>query len=94
MAGIRRKSDELKDRIVEVIERFYFENHHSPSMAEMAGELNIGKATVYRYVVEMSHEGRLRYDGKTIRTPKTDKADFSTCCTPIVGGNILPMSLT
>lgn len=85
MAGIRKKRDELKAQIIEVIENFYFENHHSPSMSEIAKELNSNKATVYRYIIEMNREHKLYYDGQRIRTSKINKADLSTRCIPIVG---------
>lgn len=85
MAGIRKKSPELKEKIIEAVEAFFFEHHRSPSLAEIAPYVSVTRNTVHRYLVEMDNEGMLNYNGSEIRTSKTEKANFAAQCTPVVG---------
>ena len=85
MSAPRKKNPELKEKIVSAVEAFYFENHRSPSLSELAAEVGVVRNTVHRYLNEMDSEGKLHYDGTVIRTPKIDKADFSSQCAPVVG---------
>ena len=85
MGAPRKKNPQLKEKILEVVEQFYFENYRSPSLAEIAAEIGVVRNTVHRYLYEMDRDGTLKYDGSCIKTPKTDKADFSSQCAPVVG---------
>lgn len=85
MAGIRKKDDELKLRIVKCIDDFFLANHRSPYMSEIATELKIAKSTAYRYVCELDRDGVLKYNGSTIVTELIDKTDDQSQFAPISG---------
>lgn len=82
---MRSKSAELKNRIYKYAESYFMNYGVSPSTANIAAALDVSKATVYRYLVEMDREGRLSYDGSTIATGKTRKLNTGVVRTPVVG---------
>lgn len=85
MAGIRKKSKELKDAILRAVNEFFLSEFRSPHISEIAGELGVAKSTVYRYLIEMNEEGMLSYDGKTIKTRTTRRVDTVMQCAPVAG---------
>jgi repressor LexA len=72
---MRHKDTELMRRIREFAEQFYIENGRSPSTSEIGAVVNVNKATVHRYLVDMSEKGMIEYDGKTVATHKTAIAE-------------------
>ncbi len=65
---MRSKSKELKQKIVELVDSFFDQHYRTPSLAEVGDALDITKQTVMRYLREMTDEGTLEYNGKTILT--------------------------
>ena len=82
---MRSKSPELMDKILKCAEQFYLDNGHSPSTSAIANALDISKATVYRYLVEMNDNGMVEYDGQDIKTSVTKKLNSESNRTAIVG---------
>lgn len=85
MAGIRKKDTALMDRIIDCVEAYHFEHKLSPSLQEIAAELGIGKTTVHSYLKEMSENGMLFYDGKSIETKRTKRSSSKTVFVPVLG---------
>ena len=73
------------DRIVKSIERFFFAHHRSPSITEIASDVGCSRSTIHSYLREMNQLGRLYYDGKTLETPVTQKADAEFILSPVLG---------
>ena len=65
---MRSKGKELKQKIVELVDSFFDQHYRTPSLAEVGDALDITKQTVMRYLREMTDEGTLEYNGKTILT--------------------------
>ena len=65
---MRSKSKELKQKIIELVDSFFDRYHRTPSLGEVGDGLDITKQTVMRYLREMTDEGTLDYNGKTILT--------------------------
>lgn len=82
---MRSKSPELMDKILKYAEQYYLNNGHSPATSVIANALDISKATVYRYLVEMNDKGMLEYDGLEIHTAVTRKLNNENNRTAIVG---------
>lgn len=82
---MRYKSEETMDRIVKSIERFFFAHHRSPSITEIASDVGCSRSTIHSYLREMNQLGRLYYDGKTLETPVTQKADAEFILSPVLG---------
>lgn len=82
---MRSKSQELMDEILKFAEEYYLDNGHSPSTSTIAAELNISRATAYRYLVEMNDRGMVEYDGQEIHTAVTRKLNNEINRTAIVG---------
>ncbi len=82
---MRHKSEETMERIKNAVEEFYFANHRSPSISEIASEVGCAKSTVHSYLWEMDKSGMLSYNGKTVETPVTQKADADIVLTPVLG---------
>lgn len=85
MAGIRKRDPEIMKQITAFVEEYYFEYRRSPSLQKIADAVGIGKATAYRYVVEMDDKGMLRYDGKSIQTRGIQKSDYKMNRVPVLG---------
>lgn len=85
MAGIRKRDPEIMKQIAAFVEEYYFEYRRSPSLQKIADAVGIGKATAYRYVVEMDDKGILRYDGKSIQTRGIQKSDYKMNRVPVLG---------
>ena len=56
---MRAKSRELKDRILEVIERTANRGGNCPTYRSIADELNVNASTIYRYMLEMESGGEV-----------------------------------
>ena len=82
---MRSKSQELMDEILKFAEEYYLDNGHSPATSAIAAELNISRATAYRYLVEMNDRGMVEYDGQEIHTAVTRKLNNEINRTAIVG---------
>lgn len=82
---MRSKSPELMDKILKFAERYYLDNGHSPATSIIAAELNVSRATAYRYLVEMNDRGMVEYDGQEIHTAVTRKLNNEINRTAIVG---------
>ncbi len=82
---MRSKSQELMDKILKFAEEYYLDNDHSPATSAIAAELNISRATAYRYLVEMNDRGMVEYDGQEIHTAVTRKLNNEINRTAIVG---------
>lgn len=82
---MRYKSEETMDRIVKSVERFFFAHHRSPSITEIANDIGCSRSTIHAYLREMNQLGRLHYDGKTLETSVTQKADAEFTLSPVLG---------
>lgn len=82
---MRYKSEKIMKQIKRTVENFYFANHRSPSISEIATEVGCARSTVHGYLWEMNKHGILSYDGKTIETAITHKADSDVVFSPILG---------
>lgn len=82
---MRSKSQELMDEILKFAEEYYLDNGHSPATSAIAAELNISRATAYRYLIEMNDRGMVEYDGQEIHTAVTRKLNNEINRTAIVG---------
>ena len=81
---MRSKSEETMDRIVKSIEEFFFIHHRSPSITEIANDISCSRSTIHAYLREMNQLGRLHYDGKTLETSVTQKADADFTLSPVL----------
>lgn len=59
----------------EVYRGILFIHHRSPSITEIANDISCSRSTIHAYLREMNQLGRLHYDGKTLETSVTQKAD-------------------
>ncbi len=72
-------------RICEFAESFYLQNMRFPSTTEIANEVGIARGTAYKYLVAMDERGIIKYDGKSIETEVTQKADNDLVNVGIIG---------
>lgn len=82
---MRYKSEETMEQIKKAVEDFYFANRRSPSISEIAAEVGCARSTVHSYLWEMDKRRMLSYDGKTVQTAVTQKADADVILSPILG---------
>ena len=82
---MRYKSQSRMEEILRFIDRYILENQKSPSIQNIADEIGIAKSLAYKYLLEMREKGMIEYDGTTIRTSVTKKANFTTQMAPILG---------
>lgn len=82
---MRHKSVELMNTIQSFVENYYISNRHSPSTTEIAEAVGIARGTAYKYLVDMSARGMIRYDGQQIITEKTSKVNAELTSVAILG---------
>lgn len=82
---MRYKSEETMDEIVRAIDRYFFAHNEMPSITDIARSVGRSRSTVHAYLQEMNKLGRIRYDGATLETPVTSKADSGYTLSPILG---------
>ena len=82
---MRHKSTELMDKIQTYVENYYKEYRHSPSTTEIADAVGIARGTAYKYLVAMSDNGMIRYDGQQISTEKTEKVQTELTSVALLG---------
>ena len=70
---MRSKNTDLMNEIKKFAEEYYLEYWKSPSTSEMAGEVGVTMATLYRYLIDMAERGMIDYDGSEIKTDVTRK---------------------
>lgn len=82
---MRHKSTELMGKIQAFVEDYYKRYRHSPSTTEIADAVGIARGTVYKYLVAMSEQGIIRYDGQQITTEQTEKVQTEFASVAILG---------
>lgn len=82
---MRYKSEKTMEEIIEAVDSYFFTNKETPSITEIARIVGRSRSTVHAYLQEMNKIGRIRYDGATLETPVTSKADSGYTLSPIVG---------
>lgn len=81
---MRHKSTELMGTIKAFVEEYYM-NCNSPSTTEIADEVGIARGTVYKYLLAMSVNGMIRYDGQQISTEQTEKVQTEFTSVALLG---------
>src|SRR5690554_360948 len=83
---VRTKNTELLKAIVNYVDRHYEQNRKTPTIDEIAQKLNMYRATVQRYLVELDNKGDIKYYGKRgIETKKIAKMKGSNINVALVG---------
>lgn len=82
---MQHKSTEIMDAIVKSINDFFMINRRTPSISEIATDVNRSRSTVHSYLVEMNKKKILRYQSGEIETTLTEKADHTMTLSPVVG---------
>lgn len=82
---MRYKSEETMKEIRKAIDSYFLSNKKTPSITEIARAVGRSRSTIHAYLQEMNKLGRIRYDGVTLETPVTSKADSGYSLSPIIG---------
>ena len=84
---MRSKDEEKMKRIVEFIDKTYFEYDYIPSVKEIADEMGMEKGNASRYLSEMEKRGMIDVSGgwRGIHTKNILKAKDSAKRTPVIG---------
>lgn len=82
---MRYKSEETMNQVAEAIDSYFLTHKKTPSITEIARLVGHSRSTVHAYLQEMNKLGRIRYDGVTLETPVTSKADSGYTLSPILG---------
>lgn len=82
---MRSKSIETMNKIKEYIERYYLDHYQSPSTAQIAEGVGIGRSTAYKYLVEMNERGMISYDGKNISTDIIEQSSHKLIRAAVLG---------
>ena len=82
---MRHKSTELMGNIKAFVEEYYKNYRHSPSTTEIANAVGIARGTAYKYLLAMSDNGMIRYDGQQISTEQTEKVETEFTSVALLG---------
>ena len=82
---MRHKSTELMGTIKAFVEEYYKNYRHSPSTTEIANAVGIARETAYKYLLAMSDNDMIRYDGQQISTEQTEKVQTEFTSVALLG---------
>ena len=82
---MKHRSKETMDRIITFVNNFYRDNHHSPSLRQIAAGTGVSHMTVKRMLNTMAENGLIDYDGETIVTELSNKASDQMANVGIIG---------
>lgn len=82
---MRYKSEETMKEITAAIDSYFFIHKETPSITEIAKLVGRSRSTIHAYLQEMNRIGQIHYDGVTLETPVTSKADSGYSLSPIIG---------
>ena len=82
---MRHKSTELMGIIKAFVEECYKNYRHSSSTTEIADAVGIARGTAYKYLLAMSDNGMIRYDGQQISTERTEKVQTEFTSVALLG---------
>ena len=82
---MRYKSRDTMDDIIQAIDEFFLAHHRTPSTTELAKVIGRARSNIHSYLREMDKLGLVRYDGKTLETAVTRKANTGITLSPILG---------
>lgn len=82
---MRHKSTELMGTIKAFVEDYYKKYRHSPSTTQIADAVGIARGTAYKYLLAMSDNGMIRYDGQQISTDQTEKVQTEFTSVALLG---------
>lgn len=80
---MRHKDQATFEKIEKFVNDFSDRYDFSPTMAEIADAIGIGKTTVYRYLSQMKKDGVVDYSG--FRNVKTTKTNVQSVRIPVLG---------
>ncbi len=80
---MRHKDQATFEKIERFVNDFSDRYDFSPTMAEIADAIGIGKTTVYRYLSQMKKDGVVDYSG--FRNVKTTKTNVQSVRIPVLG---------
>ncbi|MBR4336262.1 MAG: repressor LexA [Clostridia bacterium] len=80
---MRHKDQATFEKIEKFVNDFSDRYDFSPTMAEIADAIGIGKTTVYRYLSQMKKDGVVDYSG--FRNVKTTKTNIQSVRIPVLG---------
>lgn len=82
---MRSKDQGTLDKILKYVNRYFQNNHSSPTMDEIADGVGVAKTTAFRYVRELHERGLLDYNRGILSAPETAKMKTSYVSAPLVG---------
>ncbi len=82
---MRKKDPKLMKEILTYIEDYFGVYNVSPSTTKIAEKMGISRGTVHKYLVEMDEKGMLSYQGRIIKTERTEKMHTLTFRAAVVG---------
>lgn len=82
---MRSKSPEMMDRILDIVNSFFYREHRMPSVQEVATSAGVAKSTAHRYLLDMDKRGMITYRAGEILTRMIEGLSFSVYNAPLVG---------
>lgn len=81
------RDPELMEMIYDYVQQYLLEYKRTPTTQQIGDAMGIGKATAYRYLVDLREAGRITYDSKNriIETDATVKYDNDVIRAAILG---------
>ena len=82
---MRKKSQDTLEKIMKFVNRYFQENHFSPTIDAVSEGVGVPRSTVHRYLVELSEKGELDYKRGILTAPESAKFKSSYISAPILG---------
>ena len=82
---MRRKSQDTLEKIMKFVNRYFQENHFSPTIDAVSEGVGVPRSTVHRYLVELSEKGELDYKRGILTAPESAKMKSAYISAPILG---------
>lgn len=83
--AMRTKDQETLDMILKFVNKYYRDNHASPTISEVAQGVGMARSTAHRYLRELNERGLLEYSRGITSAPRSAKMKTSYVSAPLVG---------
>lgn len=82
---MRTKNQDTLSGILKYVNKYFQDNHASPTIDDVSAGVGVPRSTVHRYLVALSEKGELDYKRGILSAPQSAKMKSAYVSAPVVG---------